>query len=618
MHAIVEAIHAAPVKLSLTICGAGATVVSMLTEVEGCSQTLIQADTLYAKSATTHALDYNPQHVVSRAVAAQLAQSAHRRSLHHRSQQAAATSLSGRVCSSSAGHATAQSLGAAFQVIGVGATSAIRTNRARHGKDHAFVCIWAEEEEGAKQSSCDGKTHDEHVSNDSRNSIDSSSERDAMSNTAPLSQPHSSLRTASIQRKATSEAAVHHYYLELDKSWNRVRQEREVALLILHAIAEYTTRVAAVATTKDAMRPDSCSAHSLPASLPRLLFAPPKHDCTSFPTWTTRAERMIQLVLDKELDVVLWNRFGDMRASYTPYFPEEEENDVMSSDMTSWGCVKDASVSGRRSRNSNRNSSMWHGADGTNSREESRIPADAAAPMTDGPHIIRLLYPGSFNPLHWGHTELARAAVAVVTQRYRYRRCHHDEQQQQQQQPSHAHEDRVICYATTECEPVVSVTYEIACQIVDKGGLAAAEMAPRVAQFLARHERVAVTRTRLFVEKAQLFPRHGFVIGLDTARRVLDPRYYDPATEQGMVAALQAQIGARGCFFVVGGRLRQTQSTEAREGYGQGDEWEDLSALRVPAAVRDLFIALTERDFRVDISSTELRARMQSQQNCQE
>lgn len=68
-------------------------------------------------------------------------------------------------------------------------------------------------------------------------------------------------------------------------------------------------------------------------------------------------------------------------------------------------------------------------------------------------------------------------------------------------------------------------------------------------------KRVTVSNARLFVQKAQLFPGHGFIIGLDTARRVIDPQYYDPPTVAGMTHSLLRDIGQRGCYFVVGGRL---------------------------------------------------------------
>lgn len=112
------------------------------------------------------------------------------------------------------------------------------------------------------------------------------------------------------------------------------------------------------------------------------------------------------------------------------------------------------------------------------------------------------------------------------------------------------------------------MTYEIAVSIVDKGKLGADEIAPRVLQLINQGKRVAVSNARLFVQKAQLFPEHGFIIGLDTAQRVIDPQYYDPPTVAGMTQALLRDIGQRGCYFVVGGRL-------VKDAESNTEVWED-------------------------------------------
>jgi len=115
----------------------------------------------------------------------------------------------------------------------------------------------------------------------------------------------------------------------------------------------------------------------------------------------------------------------------------------------------------------------------------------------------------------------------------------------------------------------------------------------RALQFTGRAE-VALTRSPLFAQKAELFPGSVFVVGVDTAERVVDPRFYegDPAA---MLAALEA-IRARGCRFLVAGR-------EA------GGAFRTLAHVTVPDGFQDLFEALPEDEFRLDISSTEIRSR---------
>ena len=84
-----------------------------------------------------------------------------------------------------------------------------------------------------------------------------------------------------------------------------------------------------------------------------------------------------------------------------------------------------------------------------------------------------------------------------------------------------------------------------------------------------------------------------FVVGADTAARIVSPRYYgdDPV---GMARALD-EIADHGCRFFVGGRL---------EAAGR---FVDVGGVDDPAGYRDLFEGLGEREFRVDVSSSELR-----------
>ena len=163
------------------------------------------------------------------------------------------------------------------------------------------------------------------------------------------------------------------------------------------------------------------------------------------------------------------------------------------------------------------------------------------------------LFPGSFDPLHHGHRALAAAAEARLGQ------------------PVH---------------------YELSVANVDKPDLSDAEVARRVRQFRDTAP-VWVTRAARFDAKSVLFPETTFVLGFDTAVRLIDPKYYshDPARRD---AALSAMLD-RGCRFVVGGR---------RGADGVFRVWESNA---VPATFREMFTPLSERDFRADVSSTELR-----------
>lgn len=160
---------------------------------------------------------------------------------------------------------------------------------------------------------------------------------------------------------------------------------------------------------------------------------------------------------------------------------------------------------------------------------------------------------GSFNPLHAGHVRLLEVAATIV-----------------------------------DLPPV----FELPVLNADKGLLTAAEIERRLQQFRGKRT-VVLTRAPLFREKAALFPGCVFVVGYDTAIRLVAPRYYGGVA--GMQVALEA-IRASGCRFLVAGR----------EHAGQ---FRTLADVQVPLAFQDLFIALPEAAFRVDLSSTELRAR---------
>lgn len=168
-----------------------------------------------------------------------------------------------------------------------------------------------------------------------------------------------------------------------------------------------------------------------------------------------------------------------------------------------------------------------------------------------GPPVPAALLPGSFNPLHHGHTGLAAAAALRLG---------------------------------------VPVHFELSVRNADKPDLPPAEAERRVRQF-AGVGPVWVSRAAVFEAKANVFPGAAFVLGWDTAVRVIDPRYY--GGEAGRDAALRKLLD-RGCRLVVGGRM------DAR---GRFREWDG----EVGAEFAPLFVALAEADFRADVSSTQLR-----------
>ena len=164
------------------------------------------------------------------------------------------------------------------------------------------------------------------------------------------------------------------------------------------------------------------------------------------------------------------------------------------------------------------------------------------------------LLSGSYNPVHEGHRALLAAAHAYT------------------QQPGY---------------------YELSVVNADKPVLAYTTILQRSEQFVGEH-RLVITRAPRFIDKAALFPESTFVLGYDTAVRLLDPKYYEAG---GVDTALHG-IAQRGCRFLVAGR---TDTTGTFRQLTMGD---------IPESHRSLFLLLDETGFRRDISSSSIRSGM--------
>ena len=111
--------------------------------------------------------------------------------------------------------------------------------------------------------------------------------------------------------------------------------------------------------------------------------------------------------------------------------------------------------------------------------------------------------------------------------------------------------------------------------------------------------RLILTRSPLFSGKAALMPGATFVVGHDTAVRLVMPKYY--GGKAGMLRAFAA-IRERGCSFLVAGRLAAAGDDDATG----ARRFLTLADVEVPAPLRDLFEEIP--GFREDVSSTEIRA----------
>jgi len=171
-------------------------------------------------------------------------------------------------------------------------------------------------------------------------------------------------------------------------------------------------------------------------------------------------------------------------------------------------------------------------------------------PAAGGPG--RLLFPGSFDPLHEGHRRMARIAEEIAER---------------------------------------PVEFELSLTNVDKPAIDFIELRGRVGQFAG--QTLWLTRAATFLEKLEIFPGSTFVLGVDTFIRLADPRYYGGSRSAAEEAVARIAASARG--LIVFGRVRD-------------GVFLDPSQIEVPGPLREIAYVVSQREFRLDISSTELRA----------
>ena len=172
---------------------------------------------------------------------------------------------------------------------------------------------------------------------------------------------------------------------------------------------------------------------------------------------------------------------------------------------------------------------------------------------------------GSFNPVHTGHFSLARIAQLKASQRN-------------------------------------GIMFEIALKNADKGVLGDPEkisdrilLIEQLQKDYSDDVTVVLSHEPLFLQKVTYLSQCSMVLGHDTYLRLLDTKYYNHSQEK-LKEAL-ATFKQQGTTFVVGGRICADHVFHTGE------------VQMIPEEYREMFSFLSEKEFRQDISSTEIRAK---------
>lgn len=194
-----------------------------------------------------------------------------------------------------------------------------------------------------------------------------------------------------------------------------------------------------------------------------------------------------------------------------------------------------------------------------------------------------LVFPGTFNPIHNGHIELVKVALIKLG------------------------------WDITKPNPLI--VFDIGCNNADKGFKSIDEIKKIIDQnvIILKDSGItnfafSVSSVSLYSDKSYIYKNCYILQGSDTFERVLNTKYYEHS-EYKLIFSL-TEIFMNGCKLIIGGRLSSPSDSTiliSDKKFITASSIINEKGKNIPAKILDTYIELSEEDFRVDLSSSEIK-----------